>query len=412
MKKRILALALTLPLLLSCSGCGAPAEAVDLMKGIWPDGGQRPPKQGPSPEQIAGLSDFSLALLRENAGEGENVLLSPLSIVSALGMTANGARGETLAQMEGVLGLPLTELNLAVYASLFPPSDQFHAANSIWFRDSGGLTVEEEFLQANANWYEAGAYRAPFDETTCRAINDWVGKNTDGMIGKILDEIPGDAVTYLINALAFDAKWETPYEEGQAQEALFTTENGEARKVTLMYSEEGRYLEDENAVGLLKAYAGGRYAFAALLPDEGVEMAGYLASLTGERLVEILENAGTATVDAAIPKFELEYGTELSEQLRALGMTDAFDANQADFSGLGYSEAGNLYLSRVLHRTCLSVDEQGTKAGAVTVVEVECGSAAPVEAKTVHLDRPFVCVIVDTNTNLPLFLGTVMDIGE
>ena len=217
---------------------------------------------------------------------------------------------------------------------------------------------------------------------------------------------------YLVNALAFDGKWAEVYRENQVHEREFTTENGTAQDVELMYSEEGKYLEDDNATGFIKYYAGRRYAFAALLPKEGVTVQEYVQGLTGEHLQNLLDNPTSITVNAAIPKFETGYDVQMSEILKAMGMPDAFDSSLADFSKMAKHTDGNIYISRVLHKTFISVAEQGTKAGAATVIEAAAESAMEMEVKRVTLDRPFLYMILDTKTNTPIFIGTLMNMGE
>lgn len=399
---------LTLALLL-LTGCGGGIAAP---RSLTADLKARTPDPSPITEDRAGaLSEFSLELLREN-WTGENILLSPLSVLSALGMTANGAGGETLAQMEAVLGLPVGELNetLAVWRAGLPREKDCRVdlANSLWLRDDGKFTANQDFLQTVADWYGAEVFPAAFDSGTLRDINGWVEKNTHGMIPEILREIPDEAVLYLINALALEAEWETVYREDQVWEGRsFTTEDGREQPVTLMYSGEGLYLEDEHAQGFLKPYQGGRWAFAALLPEKGVKLEDYTASLTGERLHDILSQAEERLVYAAIPKFRCEYSAELSDSLKAMGMTDAFDWKTADFAAMGSSPDGPLYISKVLHKTYLSVDERGTRAGAATAVEMDAGSAMPGTVPEVYLDRPFLYMLVDLETHLPAFIGAV-----
>ena len=178
-----------------------------------------------------------------------------------------------------------------------------------------------------------------------------------------------------------------------------------------MYGSEGTYLEDENATGFMKRYKGGKYAFVAMLPNEGVSVSEYIESLDGESITALLANPQYATVDTSIPKFETEYDVEMSAILQAMGMTDAFNVSTADFTGLGTYTDMNIYISRVLHKTYISVGEKGTKAGAATVVEMECGSAMPTEPKEVYLDRPFVYMLVDCENNIPFFIGTLMDVN-
>ena len=234
------------------------------------------------------------------------------------------------------------------------------------------------------------------------------------MIPEILDEIPEDAVMYLVNALAFDAEWQEIYEAHQVWEGEFCLENGTPRTVDLMHSEENRYLEDEMATGFIKYYKDKQYAFAALLPNEGVTVQEYVDSLTGEHLMKLLSNPEKITVFATMPKFETEYSVEMSEALMEMGMTDAFDYRISDFSRLGtYDSDGlNICINRVLHKTFISVSEKGTRAGAATAVEMVAEGALLIEDyKTVTLDRPFVYMLIDCQTNLPFFVGTMMDVG-
>lgn len=403
-------LAVLTPLWLS--GGASAMEAVDLMEGIKANSVAA---DADLEADAAAVTDFAVRLFQNTMEEGENTLISPLSVLCALAMTANGAEGETLAQMEEALGLSIDELNawIHTYMSQLPENKKYKLslANSIWFTADERFTVEQDFLQTNADYYSADIYKAPFDDSTLKDINAWVKEKTDGMIQDILDEIPKDAVMYLINALAFDAEWQDVYFENQVRDGIFTTEDGTERDVELMHSAESRYLEDGSATGFIKYYKDGAFAFAALLPNEGVSVADYAASLSGEHLHELLSDPTDTTVITTIPKFETESSVEMGEILKKMGMTDAFDWTCADFSGLGVSTEGNIFIDQVLHKTFISVDERGTKAGAATVVAGENGSDAPVDIKTVTLDRPFVYMLIDCETDLPFFIGTMMDTG-
>ena len=396
---------------------GNAARAVNLMSGVTAHAVSTETGRT-DPDGTKAVMDFSVQLFQKSMETDGNTLISPLSVLYALAMTANGANGETLSQMEAALGLPIDQLNEYLYAYMraLPDGDKYKldVANSIWFKDTGTFTPNQDFLQANANWYGAGIYKAPFNNDTLKEINAWVSEHTDGMIQNILNEIPPEAVMYLVNALAFDAEWQDIYMETQVRDGTFTTEGGTAQDAQFMYSEEDLYLTDEEAAGFIKYYAGRKYAFAALLPEEGVHIKDYAASLTGEKLSALLSGAKQCHVNAAIPKFECAYSTEMSKILKTMGITDAFDDARADFSGIGSSTEGNLCISRILHKAFIAVDEKGTKAGAATVVAVEATSAwiDPAEIKTVYLDRPFLYMLIDCETNLPVFIGAVMDIEQ
>lgn len=354
--------------------------------------------------------DFALDLLRESADE-KNALVSPLSVLSALAMAENGADGETLAQMERVTGMGADELTdlLQAYGTLVDDGP-LSVANSIWLRDSDGLAVEDDFLETCGGRLGAQVFSAPFDDSTVADVNAWVSEKTNEMIPEMLNQISDDAQVLLVNALAFEGGWEDPFDSALVSPDTFTCEDGTEQDVTMMHSAEGSYLEGELATGFVKPYEGYDYAFVGLLPAEGVSVGELLASLDGDALEELLTPVAGAGAEIGLPKFTASYEAELADALRELGMTDAFDAELADFSRMGSSEQGPLYVGGVLHKTFVDVNEEGTRAAAATTVSMD-GAAAPggpVEYHEVILDRPFVYLIMDLRCDLPVFIGTYM----
>ncbi|MHB8962859.1 MAG: serpin family protein [Saccharofermentanales bacterium] len=395
----------------SCSS--SKVQAADLMEGIT--AGKVSGKDTDT-RFIGGMADFSIELFKKTIKEDGNALVSPLSVMLALAMTTNGASGATLAQMETALGkdIKIDELNeyLYTYVKDLPSGKDYrlNIANSIWFRDEADrLTVEPGFLQKNADFYGAAAYKAAFDDQTLADINGWVNTKTEGMIEKILDQISADNVMFLINAIVFDARWKNVYILENVSKGEFTAFDGSKKMVDMMVSEEAVYLDGAGATGFIKPYVDGKYSFAAFLPDVGTSISDFIASLTGEGFMNLLDSAQDTTVTATLPKFSYDYKVKMNDALKEMGMTDAFDSGLADLSRLGKSTRGNLYINEVLHKTFIQVDELGTKAGAVTKVEVNDESYE--ETKIVRLDRPFVYAIIDDATNLPVFIGTVLSIG-
>ena len=411
MKKQWIAIFLCLSLLatglLGLTGCAAKVQADDLMKGITPE---KTSGRAADDAFKNGAADFAVRLFQNTREEGKSSLISPLSVMLALSMTANGARGETLAQMEVLLGggIPIDTLNkyLHAYVGGLPSVEKakLTLANSIWFKDSG-FTVEEAFLQRNADYYGAAVYKSAFDKKTLRDINNWVKENTDGVIDKIVDQMDPYAVMYLV-----DAEWQNIYRKHEVRDGTFTAIDGAKRTVSMMCSNESLYLDDGKATGFLKPYKNG-YSFAALLPNEGVALDDYIASLTGEGFLTTVKNAKEGPVEAAMPKFSYDYGIEMSDALKALGMTVPFDAELAVFSGLGHSSDGNIYISCVLHKAYIAVDEKGTKAGAATAIEAPAAGVWE-DRRRVILDRPFVYAIIDNAAGLPIFIGAVTDIQK
>lgn len=428
MKKRIIALFMSIVTALSLIGCGLRNQPLE---GTVPNseagtevlpscGGDEPittlTDEYDAEKAHAAAMDFAVRLLQyahmgemiPGSSSAKNVLVSPLSVYLALGMLENGAKSETLAQIEESVGLNVGQMNSFAREYLDNISEELKIANSIWYTDHARFTLENNFGAINKDYYNTDLYQRPFDKTTVKEINDWIEEKTDGTIKEMLDDIPADALMYLINALVFEAEWDEKYDESQVREGVFTIDKDLEQKVDMMYSEEMYYLEDEHATGFLKYYEGKDYAFAALLPKEGMSVFPYLNGLTGEHLQNMLENPKEVHVNAAIPEFTTEYKAELKDILQEMGIVDAFDEKKADLTGLGTSEAGNIFVSRVLHKTFIEVTPVGTKAGAATMVEVkdECAILYE-ESKDVILDRPFIYMIIDCESNQPIFMGIV-----
>ena len=416
--KKILSVLLCLTVFFTFAACSPaykPAEikAEDLMKNIAAQ-----PTTGAEIDDvfINAAADFSINLFKETVDGGKNSLISPLSVMLALAMTANGADNNTLTEMETVLGgLPTEELNkyLYTYANSLPSEKKsvLETANSIWFKD-GVFNVNPEFLQANADYYGAAAYKSAFDGQTVTDINNWVKNNTKGLIDKIIDEITEDNIMFLINTVLFDAEWLAVYKKENVSSNTFTAFDGKEQSVKFMRSEEYKYLEDgESAIGVIKPYFGNHYSFAALLPSEGVSINEYIASLTGERFIDVIKNAERIRTITSIPKFKYDYEISMVDALMKMGMTEAFDDFGADFTKMGNAVGyDNVYIGDVLHKTYISVDELGTKAGAVTSVAIGPTSSEPSAYKIVNLNRPFVYALIDNATGLPAFIGTVLKV--
>lgn len=365
---------------------------------------------------IAATQKFSIELLKQSISHQKqkdiNTLVSPMSVYLALGMASNGADNETLKQFEKVLGdgkISIGDLN-GYYYTLQQKlqkneSVKLNIANSIWYRKENGFVPKMDFLQANANYYGAAAYQKDFDSPrTVDNINDWVKKNTDGLIEKILDEISPDSMMYLINTVLFDAEWEEPYLKDKVRKGTFNLNNSQTINTDFMSSTESVYLRDETAQGFMKPYKDNKYSFVAMLPNEGIDINTFIKSLDPEKFTAFLKNRSEETVYTSIPKLKYSYENDLLKSLQGMGIKDAFNVS-ADFRKMSNTD---LYISKVLHKTYIQVDEKGTKAGAAALVEMTKKGAA-IYDKKVELNKPFVYAIIDNETNLPIFLGTVLD---
>lgn len=408
MIKRIFSLFVLLVVAFSFIGCSAnEIKADDLMRNTTAASVNGKAADGLF---LNAAADFSFELFKNTISKKENSLISPTSVLLALAMTANGADNETLTQLEAVLGgnLKIQQLNEYLYSFVngLPDEEKSHLniANSIWFKDNN-FTPAQQFLQVNADYYGASAYKSSFDDQTVKDINTWIKKNTDGLINSIIDKIPPDIIMYLINTVLFDAEWQSVYQKSSVKDGEFTAYDGEKQTVKFMHSTETKYLQGERVTGFVKPYFGNKYSFVALLPDETISVNEYAKTLSGEVFLNILKTESQATVFAALPKFSYGYSVEMNDALKFMGIMNAFSPANADFTKIGNAD-GNIFISQVLHKTFISVDERGTKAGAVTSVAPGMTDAS--ECVYVMLNRPFIYAIIDNATKLPIFTGSLM----
>ena len=403
MKHQLLALTLAAGVLLTLPGC-APATA----EGVTEHPVPRAATATADPRAQTGMTSFGVALLRQARTAGDSALISPLSAALCLGMAANGAGGDTRAAFEAVLGADVDALNAtaaaltADYAEL-GGSTNCAVANSLWA--DGDTTVEGGFLEA-VSGYTPGVFTADLDTPAARAaINQWVSEHTERMIPQILAEDLGpDTALVLANALYVENAFETPFPGKDTWARTFRSAAGAEARMDFMHRDgEMTYCSDGAASGVLLPYDDGRLAFAAVLPEGDLDA--YLEGLDGAALASLLSSGETVEVDLSLPKFTAEYGAGLSSALKAMGLETAFDPSGADFSAMG-SRDGPLYLSEVLQKAKIEVNEKGTRASAATAAVMKAvGSSAPESGVTLVLDRPFLYAIWDTQANIPLFLG-------
>ncbi len=367
-------------------------------------------------ELIQSDNAFGLKLFREidvQEDADANIFISPLSVAMALGMTYNGAAGETQAAMQETLelqGLTIDEVNES-YRSLIDllrnldPTVEFLLANSIWYRE--GFPVIQDFLDVNREFFDAEVTGLDFDSPSAApTINAWVDEQTNGRITEIVDApINPLLVMFLINAIYFKGDWTFQFDKDLTSNAPFFLEGGGQVQVPMMRSpgeiEIGHYWDgDVEAIDL--PYGGKAYSMTIVMPVGDGGLSELVQSLDAGRWAEII--AGLTTVESQVwmPKYTLEYELELNDVLKALGMEIAFDEFNADFSNIS---DWLLYISKVKHKTFVDVNEEGTEAAAVTSVEVGVVSMPP----TVVVDRPFVFAIREKFSGTILFMGRILN---
>ena len=367
-----------------------------------------------STEFIDSYKDFTARLsdvMLEASKGDKNFLVSPLSVMTCFTMATNGAANETLKQMEQALGGDLTideiSPNLSAYLEYLSEKapKTFSTANSLWLNENFSMSerIRDDFLKKSINYFDAAVYKTIFDDKALTDINNWVSDKTNKMIPRILDELAPDSAMILLNALYFDASWREPFFTSNTKEATFTAADGTEETAQMMGGTAEYYVSGDNFTGFMKEYRDTPFVFAALLPNEGMTADVLLKSLSGSDYTAFYKNASQEQVSVNLPKFEFDADYLLNDSMQALGMTDAFDQVKADFSGM--TGDTSLYIGQAIHKTRIEVTEGGTRAAAVTAIDMRLKGV--MIQKRVVLDRPFVFMILDTTQGLPIFVGTV-----
>jgi serpin B len=349
--------------------------------------------------------------------DDKNVFISPLSVDFALGMTQNGANGVTEQEMKQVLhhsGLTSAQINeyYRIMLNALPavdPTTKLNIANSIWCRE--GFPFHQSFLDVNAKYFDAEVRNLDFaSPTALQTINDWCARQTNNLIQEALDQISPDAVMYLINAIYFKGVWTTQFDRRNTAKATFFAENGSENQVYMMriFDNSFPYYTNTTAQFLDMSYGNGAFSMTVILPHNGKTLQDVTDNLSSDYFNDIVENRlHERNVEVFFPRFKTEYRIELQDLLSAMGMPSAFCAFDADFSGI--SEIP-LFISRVIHSTFVEVNEEGTEAAAVTVVETAVTSVNPSQPVLFRADRPFMFVIRENSTGAVLFMGKMGDI--
>lgn len=358
------------------------------------------------------LLALSVRIFQKAAEVSDNALVSPISAVIALSAVIRGASGETRERFEEVLGITPDALD-EILASFHDERSCAELATVIWINDRQGLTFNEKLIQEITKDPNCEIFRTGDLEQARDRINHWCCQKTKGMIPEMVDHLSPDEVMRLVNALAFDGKWPEPYGKRDIYDRIFTNSRGKQQHVPFMHGEESVFLKDRHATGFMKPYMDRKYAFAALLPNEGIALTDYIGTLTGRKLQQILQHPIHHDVLTAMPKFVGRSDVDLKSIFRDLGVKDAFEMAEADFSNLCRSDDPDdcFFLEDFRQKGYIEINEQGTMAFAMTGIQTLClTSEAKPKPYRVYLDRPFLYMIIDLENNLPLFMGTVESI--
>lgn len=361
--------------------------------------------------------NFGVSLFKEinNLEEdGKNIFISPLSVSMALGMTLNGAATTTYDAMQSRLqfnSMTNEEINSA-YQTLIEllqtVDDQvlFEIANSIWYRE--GFNVEQDFLNVNQSYFDAEVQAADFDDpATVDIINDWVSLNTHQKIQTIIEEISPETVMFLINAIYFNGTWKYAFDSDATKDDLFYLANGNTSSAQMMnISANFDYYKDQDVQIVDLPYGDNKFSMTLFLPTSAVD--DFISGLSNTKLESYLNQLTPDSGNVYLPKIKISYELLLNDVLINLGMGIAFSPGQADFSRINSLES--LFISFVLHKTFVQVDEQGTEAAAVTIVVIDRTSVDPHGSPfTIYMNRPYFFIIREKNTEAILFMGKIMN---
>ena len=369
------------------------------------------------PDEVETMSgDFDTDLFKASfsASKNKNVVVSPFSVKMALSMAAQGANGKTLEEMNKVIGLD--ETSNEYFRRLIEDAAKdgditLNIANSVWLRQ--GLQFNPAYMDILDSYYMAQASTLDFAEPSSKdTINKWVSEKTNGKIEEIVDEIKPLDIAFLINAIYFNANWSTPFEEGYTSKKDFTLLDGSKVKADLMSKTAHLLYQENNEFQAVELPYGEneRYVMRVYLPKEDVKFDKFVKGIDKESLQQWGGDFGSMKGVLELPKFKTEYSNSMKDILISMGIKEAFNSNSADFSKMVTVEGQNVYISEVMHKTYIDVNEKGTEAAAATSIEMSATSAPqPEEMFEMIVDRPFVFTIDDKESGEILFIGAIIN---
>lgn len=362
--------------------------------------------------QVENSNEFAWKFFKEvSKGEQEDVFVSPLSVTYALGMLANGAVGDT--QKEILEGLEfrsgkVDDINslchqFMIESPKLDKSTKVSMANAVVANKNKPL--QPDFKNVVEKQYQALVTNQDFSSpATLSFINQWASDHTQGMVPKILERINPDGVSYLLNALYFKGIWYRQFDKKRTQQESFTQADGKKLSVKMMHQKE-RFLaaENDNYQTVVLPYGNGSYEMVVLLPREGKDLSSLLQTMDAKKWKDNLKNTYSSEVDLKLPRFTSAYTRELNDVLKLLGMNAMFDPSKANLTKMS---AVSSFVSMVLQKAKIEVDEEGSKAAAVTVIETAPTAVAPSKPILFHANRPFMYAIVEHSTGTIFFMGT------
>ncbi|MDR2586052.1 MAG: serpin family protein [Prevotellaceae bacterium] len=366
-------------------------------------------KQG---EKVAGDNVFSFNLFRQVATSDnkENAFISPLSVTMALGMLYNGTSPDAREEMANTLQMSNfsdTEIN-EYYQTMskallkVDPLTSMAIANSIWSEKT--YPVKQSFVDVNKKYFDAEVQSLDFKlKSTLDAINKRCKKKTNDKIIKILDDIPGDAIMYLINAVYFKSKWQSEFDKKDTKREDFTREGGVRQQVDMMnQTATFPYYEDNDLQVIEMPYGNGAFSMVAILPADGKTLDELVNTIDNDIWNNVLSNLRERKVQIKFPRFKIECEFSLVNPIKNMGMQLIFKTG-GNLNGI--ADDPRLFVSEIKHKTFVEVNEEGTEAAAVTAIEMRLASIGPSSQPQFFANRPFLYLIKEKSTGAILFIG-------
>ncbi len=359
---------------------------------------------------------FDYFKLLAETEKSQNSLFSPYSAHTALSMLLHGADGVTKQEIKDALRIPTQSddevkssfKTLKEYLLQVDPSVTLNIANSIWARQ--GYSIGEKFSATMKDYYQADVTSLDFDNpTSLKTINGWVNQQTNGRIPTILDKLNAEDMMVLLNAVYFKSDWKTKFDASKTVKSSFTKDDKTVIQVDMMQSDkmEAWHYSDSQVQFVDIPFGNGAYSFSVLMPQGSQSLDAFVASFTNEKWQQIVAKApklsdSIGQIQLKMPRFKFEYEHKMIPLLQTLGMNLVF-TDQAELPYL-FANNMNLSVSSVKQKAFIQVDEKGGEAAAVTSIVVGVTS---IGANFVTIDRPFMFIIRERNSNSILFIGKV-----
>ncbi len=364
---------------------------------------------------------FGLEIFQEIREESdkENIMISPLSISVALAMAYNGADGDTKTEMENTLklnGLTPEQINSSykmLIAALQSLDEDvvFELANAIFY--ANGFEVKSPFISTNQDYYDAKVESLDFSSpSSVFHINDWVAEKTHDKIEKIVESLSPDDRMVLLNAIYFNGIWSVKFDENGTKMRNFNKIDGTSHEVPMMNKEDKLEYSSNSLFEAVKLpYGSGQYNMVVLLPGSDKNSADIIDELSADNWNEWMKSFETEEhVVVTMPRFKFAFELQLNNALKKMGMQKAFVSSQSDFTKI--TDDKKLYISSVIHKSFIDVNENGTEAAAVTSVTfstTSIGLGDQIQKIYFTVDKPFVFAITEKDTDAILFIGEVQN---